>query len=212
MVVSALLLKKLSQNTWSINFILRNLTQIFTCQSSQFTDPKIFRLSKSKLLKIILIINICIWLQISSILTKAFTGLLLSTYSNIHYIPVADSLEQIYQDQSLEVYSYISENADELKNIFKMDSKMIDNIIEREEQFRRKINIKPVFTKNTPDIFEKIVTGQLVVICTTSTRKTFETKYIKWRKMLSVSDKKYRYHMNFHRVKENKLTKPLYSM
>ena len=213
MVVSTLLLKKLSQNTWSFNFIFRNFTQLFTCQSSQFTDTKIFGLSISSWLKIILIFNICIWLQISSIFTKAFTGLLLTTYSNIKYKPFAESLEDIYQDQRLEVHSYISEFVDELKTIYKMDTKMIDNIVEREEKFLLKYNIKRGITRHSVEIFEKIVTGQLVVICETGIRETFETKFIKWRKMLSVSDKKYLNFVTFHIVKNNnKLTTPLSSM
>ena len=213
MVVSILLMRMLSENIWSFNFILKNFTQIFTCQSSQFTDTKIFGLSKSKLLKIILIIYISIWLQISSIITKAFTGLLLSTYSNIHYIPVAGNLEQIYQDQNLEVYSTIGENGDELKNIFQVDSKMIDNIIEREESFRRKYNMKSSTIESNVNIFEKIITCKLVVICNTDSTRTFKTKFIKWGNMLSVSDKKFLYAMEFHRVRDKKIfTKTLYKM
>src|ERR1700761_8635591 len=82
-----------------------NLTQLFTSQSSQFTDSKAFGLSLPRIKKINLIILVCIWLQSASILTKAFTGLLLNTYANIRYIPCVDSFEQIYQDQSLEVQS-----------------------------------------------------------------------------------------------------------
>ena len=94
-----------------------------------------------------------------------------------------------------------------------MDSKMIDNINEREKKFSRKYNIKRGFIQQSVDIFEKIVTGHLIVICPTGLRETFETKFIKWRKMLSISDKKYMNSIDFHIVKENnKLTKPLSSM
>ena len=51
--------------------------------------------------QVILIILICIWLQSASILTKAFTGLLLNTYFKVKSIPIADNFEQIYQDQKL---------------------------------------------------------------------------------------------------------------
>ena len=90
---------------------------------------------------------------------------------------------------------------------------MIDNIIEREGKFRRKYNFKPGVIGQSVDIFEKIVKGQLVVICPSNLRETFEIKFKNWKIMLSVSDQKYMNSVNFLIVKENnKLTKPLSSM
>ena len=124
----------------------------------------------------------------ASILTKAFTGLPLSTYSIIIYIPCADSFEQIYQDQKLDIHTTLSYQANILKTILKKDAKIIDNIIERAESYRIKNNIPVGLMQITIDIFERIATDKLILICSNPCRDIFETKYIKWNNMLSVTN------------------------
>ena len=205
-------MRKISKNTWSIQFILINFIQIFTTQTSQFTHSKINHLFLSRINKLNLIILIVIWLKSASIMTKAFTGLLLSTYSNSRYIAIADSLEEIYQDQTLEVHSNLVFYGDNLETL-NMNPKIIENIVEREKNFREKYKLDAFSTSTTGDIFEKIVTGKLVVICQTPGRIFFETKYKNWKNMLSVSKNKYWSTINFHVVpKYGPLTPITYSM
>jgi hypothetical protein len=130
----------MSEYYWSFTFILINLVNVIYTQSTQFTNTKIFinNLPLPRFKKFILVILIVIWLISGSILTKAFTGLLLNTYANIRYIPYADSFEQIYQDQSLQVHSDLVPDIYYLKNILKINSKIIENLIERDKIFRRK--------------------------------------------------------------------------
>ena len=161
-----------------------NFIRTLLSQSTHFSDSKIFNLSFSKLKKLNLIILIVILLNSASILTKAFTGLLLNTYANVRHIPVADSFEDIYQDQSLEVHSRLVSNVDYLKNILKMNPQMIDYIVEREEAFRQKYDVDSRTTLVSSYVFEKIVTGKLIVICITTSRTIFETKFIKWKEIL----------------------------
>ena len=207
------LMRIMSKSFWSITFILINLTRIFTSQSSQFTRTKIFDLPLQWFKKLNLIILICIILQSASILTKAFTGLLLSTYSNIRYIPISESFEQIDQDQNLEVHTYLGDHQEYLKSIPTMNSKLIANLIERDKIFRRKNKLYPRGMYINDDNFMKIVTGKLVFICDSYMRKTFETRHSKWKNMLSVSK-----NMNWNLLENNvlpknsKLTLPLFRM
>ena len=90
---------------------------------------------------------------------------------------------------------------------------MINNLIERQEHFRN--NYKDIIDRNeifiSAQIFEKIVTGKLIIICQSSVRKIFEMKFIKQKKHLSVSDNKYWNKLNYYVVYKNiKLTKELY--
>ena len=207
----------LSKTILSIDFIVTNFTQLFTSQSSLFTESKIFVLSLPRLNRITLIILTCIWLQSASILTKAFTGLLLNTYSNIRSIPCAHNFEQIYQDQTLEVYSggQMSINNDYLKANIKINSEMLDNLIERDEITRNKYKLVRGTMCFKVDFLEKIVTGKLIVICSTKIREIFQTKLAKWENMLSVSDNKYWNSLNFLLVPNlpnSILTRKLYLM
>ena len=214
MLVSIPLMIILSKNMWSINFIVTNFTQLFTSQSTLFTETKIFVLSLPRLNRITLIILICIWLQSASILTKAFTGLLLNTYSNILYIPCADSFEQIYQDQTLDVYSAdrIKLRYDYLKNNLKINPKIIDNIIEREYNTQNKYKFFRGAMSFKVDTLEKILTCKLIVICPTNFREIFETKLINWRSMLSVSKNKYMNNLKFLIVPKNIVQATLFNV
>ena len=136
LITSTFMMRKISESLWSFKFILMSLIELFTSQSSQFNDSKIFRLPFSLFTKINLIILVCILLQSASILTKAFTGLLLTTYANVLYIPCVNSFEQIYQDQSLEVQSHLIRiPLDYIKSKLDVNPDIIKNIVEREKIF-----------------------------------------------------------------------------
>ena len=188
LVLSTALMIIISENLWSFYFILINQIQLFTSQSSKFTDSIIFGLKLSRFKIMNLIILTTIWLQSASIITKPFTGLLLSTFSSIIYIPIADSFEDIYQDQSLELHSRLIHHVDYLATSLKINSKIIDNLVEREAKFRNQHKVSHFAIRMTADIFKEIVTGKLIVICQTTERKIFEAKFTKWKSILSVSD------------------------
>ena len=192
--------------------------QIFTSQSSQFTETKIFGLTLSRSSKINLIIMIFILLQSASILTKSFTGLLLNTNANVQYILCVDSFEQIYQDQTLEVHSNIRPQISYLKNRLGINPSIIENIVERVNIFRVKCKIPPGSISYKVDIIEKILTCKLIIICDTSQRKVIVTKYKKWKHILSLSNNNMT-DLNFllspkNGVNDNKLTlvNKLYTM
>ena len=51
------------------------------------------------------ILMIAIWIQSASILTKAFTGLLLNTYFRSDFGPIVSTLEDVYENRGLSLVS-----------------------------------------------------------------------------------------------------------
>ena len=89
---------------------------------------------------------------------------------------------------------------------------MRDNFIQREIKFLKKYKYPPYGTQIDVDVFEKVVQGQLIFIFDSTIREYFETKFIKWKSMFSVSNKYWNV-WSFHVVPKNtKLAKPLIRM
>ena len=191
--------------------LIMEFVRLMTCQSAdKFTNlNSIQKFTKiTYFTKIQLIISICIWLQSASILTKAFTGLLLNTYFNIKFIPYAQTFQDIYQDQSFEVQGGFDREIDSLADNFDISKEIIDNIKDRSKSFSTKYNIKQGSVDIDNVVFNKMINGKLISILDTATTNLIKSRYQKWVHLLSVSDKRY-YNFQYCLIiqKNAKLTK-----
>ena len=64
---------------------------------------KINKHAQANILKIPGIVLIVVWLQSASILTKAFTGILLNSYFNVKTIPIVNTLDELYTKTNLDI-------------------------------------------------------------------------------------------------------------
>ena len=79
-----------------------NIFRLFTNQTADdLAKLKITKNVQFNFLKNASIILIVIWLQSASILTKAFTGILLNSYLNFKPYPVVSTLEELYDKKDL---------------------------------------------------------------------------------------------------------------
>ena len=117
-----------------------------------------------------------VWLQSASVLTKAFTGLLLETYFNVRSEPLINSLEDLHQRTDIE----IATNGPAIHILSKLEvmtQEMYDDLSYRIESYKNKTKINSELSYLTPKTFIQLTKGRTVIMCN-SLLKIFEI-YIK---------------------------------
>ena len=140
LLISAISLAKLSAGHFKLKQIFEDLLTLMIGQSpsDEFYKLKWNFKFKNSLNKFSFVLLIVIWSQSASILTKAFTGLLLNTYFNQKFIPIVETIQDIYSNKEISIA------AD--SEIFKGYSRRIDvsnemktDILSRIIEFERKL-------------------------------------------------------------------------
>ena len=160
---------------------------------------------EDKLNRFAFILLTIIWLQIASILSKSFTGLLLNTYFNVKSVPIAQTLLDIHNDKNLLIAT--------LADYFKLFSEDIDlpleiknNIHERIAEFQSGYYFTKFFQIYDKYFVAKLIRGQLAVICDTVIRDSLTNKLKSYENSIHVSKNKYRpRYWSFLIHRENKL-------
>src|SRR5690349_1706777 len=110
-----------------IDFIIRNLLGQSSMEINIFSSMQMKNIS--------MITLIIIWLQSASILSKAFSGLLLNTYFNVKSVSIVNSLEDIINNQDINIGLdiHLFNHAIQESNLIDQDTK--NGIIKRVKKY-----------------------------------------------------------------------------
>ena len=156
------------------------------------------------------VLLIAIWSQSASILTKAFTGLLLNNYFNQKLVPIVETLQDIYLNKQILIasdskkFKDFSERLDE-SNELKID--VLRRIIEFEEKFKySELNAghyKEIF-------FRKLIKGEMVFLMGSQKVLDFMRRWNKVEEYFHVSSNKYSpNYVNYLFAKNNPMAKSM---
>ena len=174
--------------------VLEIILRLLTNQSAR--DLIYLKFNKnihSPFLKVSAIVLIVIWLQSASVLTKAFTGILLNSYFNLKIYPVVNNLEDLYGRKDLGVACH-----KQTFNIPGIDQyvepKIIRDLTTRCSEYNNMLDnkLKIVFPTHltTSALFNEIVTGKTVILATTNAVRDYQNQFIKWSNLFTVSEHK----------------------
>ena len=149
------------------------------------------------------VLLIVIWSQSASILTKAFTGLLLNTYVNQNPVPIVETLRDIYLNKKITIASS--------SNIFKNFMSRIDEsdelksaILARMIEFEKKFKYSELRAEyNTEKIFRKLIKGEIVIMMGSKKVQEFEGRWEQDKSYFQVSSHKYSPNYSNYLVSKN---------
>ena len=186
--------------------VVEFLSRIFTNQScDEITLGKWNFKFKNSLNKFSFVLLIVIWSQSASILTKAFTGLLLNTYIKQISLPIVETLHDIYLNKQISIASDslifrgFSGRLD-YSNELKRD--ILTRIIEFEEKFKY-IEYNADYFKGI--IFRKLIKGEIVILMGSKKVQEFEAFWEYGKKYFQVSSHKYSPNYSNYLVSKNNL-------
>ena len=130
------------------------------------------------------ILMIAIWIQSASILTKAFTGLLLNTYFRSDFGPIVSTLEDVYENRGLSLVSDEGMQSTWIKRS-NIGQDKIDSLV-----YRMKNEGFPLQMKNL-SIVKSIFQGKSVMFTHSKNVDSFCNIYQDFSEMFYVSERKY---------------------
>ena len=127
------------------------------CQSSDMISKlnaiiKNFKVTK----KFVIILVIVIWIQSTSILTKALTGILLNTYSNLKAVAVVENLQDIINNEKLLLRSVPIE-IENLNGVYEIKQEQIKKLKSRAIHFEKTFG-----DITSQEIFSNMINGKVV--------------------------------------------------
>ena len=135
------------------------------------------------MLKIATVLLILIWIISSAIVVKAFTINLLKSYFNVKSVPIVNSLDDIYNNKELILYSELN-SIRKLNNSFEFDSRKIQDLLNR--------SIIDNIQSNQPGQFlSKVINGKIVILRNTLIIEQITEIWKKWQKLFAVLQNKY---------------------
>ena len=124
------------------------------------------------IIKLPLILNIYIWLLITTVIINSFTGLLHNIYFNIKYIPCVERLDDIIRNKDLLIAGYLPEFAyapDKLDTYNQLNAKFL-------KYYNGKV--KYLFDRT---IFDDVVNNKIALVATSKMTNAFEQNYYTFR-------------------------------
>ena len=173
--------------------ILENIFRLLTNQTADdLAQMKITKNVQVDLLKVSSIVLIVIWLQSASILTKAFSGILLKSYFNLKPYPVVSTLEDLYDNKHLGIVAdtRISDLLDVLEYPEEMKKYLNISILKLHKKLDElKIDIRFHFIST--EIFNEMVNGKAVLLSFTNVVRGYQDQFSRWSKWFTVSEHRY---------------------
>ena len=211
MIVSGHLLKFCSNFQRNTTTLVFDLIRLLTNQScDEITQCKWKINFKNSLNKLSFILLIVIWSQSASILTKAFTGLLLNTYFNQKLLPIVETIQDIYLNKEIsiaadsKIFIDYSKRIDEW-NEFKSD------ILVRIIEFENKSNYSPA--DYFKDVFRKLINGKVVILMQSGKVREFEMWWKQEKSYFETSSYKYSpNYSNYFVAKSNPIARLIRSL
>ena len=123
--------------------------------------------------------------QSLSILTKAFTGLLLETYFSIKYVPIVSNLDELLQKNELG----IAGNSDTLGRL--QNSSRDAEILKRINEYKNKTGYYWFKHEFNGTIFKEVVLGKTIQFITSNNIDYYAGQYQEWKDRYKVLDDMY---------------------
>ena len=163
------------------------IARLLTNQSSD--EVTLFKWNfkiKTILRKIVFVLFVVICCQSLSILTKAFTGLLLETYFSIKYVPIVSNFDELLQQKELGIagdasfFGSIKGNSTELNGIWK-----------RIGVFWLKTRYNPTLHLFNGKFFKEVVLGKAFQLIPSHDAVYYAGQYQEWNEKYHLSDEMY---------------------
>ena len=202
-LISALIYCCLTQFRINLITSLYNLFRLLTNQSANdLTLLRVLSKVRPLLTRSSLVLLTFVWLQSASVLTKAFTGLLLETYFNVRSETLINSLEDLHERTDLEIMSPSGSGRTTrfLKRISNLSGyeKMIKDIQIRIEKFENETKPYSQSYAQSIKVINKVIKGKAVIICSSIHAKNYLKDFEMLSDRFSESRNKYGYSFTFH--------------
>ena len=123
--------------------------------------------------------------QSLSILTKAFTGLLLETYFSIKYVPIVNNLDEVHKNTELG----IAGNSDHLGRLQR--NSMDAEILKRMKLYSNQTRYNYVLDEFRGKFFKEVVLGKAVMLISSGNIEYYTGQYQEWKDRFHISDDMY---------------------
>ena len=140
------------------------------------------------------ILLIVIWSQSASILTKAFTGLLLITYFNQTYVPIVKTLDDIYSNKDILIASSSTRFQSSTRKLILYKSfDLLNDIYNRIVEFEQVHEYRELDENHylTDYIFTAMIKGRIIILLNTQRSRDFQYHWKDEASRFHVSDQKY---------------------
>ena len=159
-----------------------------------------------------LIILLVIWLQSASILSKAFSGLLLNTYFNVKSVPIVNSLEDIINNQDINVAINLSSLKKNIQDTNLFDQKTEKHLYSRVSKYQDQVDYisnyyKFGFIFVHDKLLEDVIMGKTVMIVHSLLRNRYFNYYKYYHDQIRVVEQKYLLKSLYLMVKRNVIIK-----
>ena len=190
-VLSAVIFSLLNKYRINLTKHLINLFSLLTNQSAIDLTLLINLLKVRPLLtRSSLVLLTIVWLQSASVLTKAFTGLLLNTYFNVRSETLINSLEDLHQRTDIQIATS-GPTIHSLSKLEVMTREMYDDFSYRIESYKNKTKINSELYYLTPKTFVQLTKGRIVIMLNSLTAENYRNLYKMYGNSFGVSNEKY---------------------
>ena len=134
------------------------------------------------------IILIFVRLQNASVLSKAFSGILLNSYFNVKSVPIVYTLEDLYHKKRLSIASV----AGSFTRMSRF-SEYPDHFLEESETRSQEYGNKAKLNTNllSPKVFMEMTKGKTIILVDSLKSRTFSEQFRKFSDIFKVSEQKY---------------------
>lgn len=193
LAISVITFSGLSGGRLQMSKVMSNLANMLVGQAPdhQFANLKLNFKFKNSLSKSVFVLMLVIWCQSASILTKAFTGVLLNTYFNVRSGPIVDTMEDIVRKPEMELISDFR-RVWLARQQLDLPEKMTQDIYERSLAFNRSRGYYDRVTfMEANKVLTGIIEGRSVLLANSEHRIQFSDKWPEFEHKIHISDKKY---------------------
>ena len=187
-------LNLVNQDNLNFGKYLQNLIELLTNQSAnQLLNCRNKLKISTKLSKTLFIAFICVWIQSASILTKAFTGVLLESYFSVKSVPIVNDLMDVHNNPELRVnaiMSYLS-IIDKYHEYYSLEHSTTQSLIVRGEAFQKETRFEITADLFDRSIFEQIVQGRMILIINSLSVESYRDNFKMWKDMFTIAETSY---------------------
>ena len=200
MIIATIISWIFIKTTSKINFA-EMIIRTFLGQSDSILDS-LSQMSKISLTNILLFV---IWLQSASVLSKAFTGLLLNTFFNVKSVPIVNDFKDIIVNKDINIAC--DENLLQLfLVIYKYDKDTSDRLQARVTKYQKQVKYRERFHLDNminDEILNHVINGRTVLLTFTQLRLIYYHHYKLYEDDIAIGEEKYFNMKVFQMVKKS---------
>ena len=161
------------------------------------------------------ILLIVVWLQSASVLSKAFTGLLLNTYFNVISVPIVNDIQDVINNEDINIAC--DENLLQMfLVIYKFDKDTKDRLLARVAEYQKKVKYRKRFHLDNminDELLNDVINGKTVLLTFTQLRLIYYHHYNLYQDDIAMGEGKYFNMKVFQMVKKSmSISKKLVSL